>query len=145
MSTALEIIRKLESINVNVAAADAITDKAVYGEDAQRQQLFQGLDREENRITNVLTGSPDYAELTVQIKTGKGQPTDRITLKDTGDYYSGMKLEVEGDKFTINSVDEKADFLDVIYTPLGLGPRAKIKWLVQLRPEFIKRIKAYLK
>lgn len=144
MTTAIQLLEKLERINVTEAAQQAIEEKAVYGEDAQRQQLFQGLDRDENKIANTVTGSTEYAPLTVEIKTAKGQPTDRITLKDTSDYYTGMKLDVKGDIFTIHSVDEKAEMLDVLYTPLGLGTQAKVKWLVQLGPEFIRRIKRYL-
>lgn len=145
MGTALSILQKWNKIDVTAAAQKAIVEKAVYGEDAQRQQLFKGLDRDENKIKNILTGSEDYAPLTVEIKTAKGQPTNRITLKDTSDYYSGMKIDVEGVKYRIYSVDEKADLLDVTYSPLGLGKNARIKWLVELGPEYLRQIKTYLK
>lgn len=144
MITAKRLLEKLNKIDVTAAAQKSITATGVYAEDAQRVQLFQGLNQEETRIRNVRTGSDQYAPLTVQIKSAKGQPTDRITLKDQGDYYSGMKLEVRGEMFRIYSVDEKADYLDVIYTPLGLGSKARSRWIVPLKPEFVKNIKAYL-
>lgn len=145
MNTATQILKKWQKVDVLQAAQDAINEKSVYGEDAQRKQLFQGLDRDENRITNLVTGSPDYAPRTVEIKSAKGQPTNRITLKDTSDYYSGMKLEAAGEKYRIYSVDEKADLLDVTYSPLGLGMTARIEWLKQLKPEFLKTIKGQMK
>ena len=32
----------------------------------------------------------DYSPVTIQIKRAKGQPTDRITLKDTGEFYKSL-------------------------------------------------------
>jgi len=49
-----------------------------------------------------------YAPFTVDIKSALGQPTDRITLKNKGDFYAGhgfndQKWPVEG-----NNTDSKA-------------------------------------
>ncbi len=42
-------------------------------------------------------------------KKAKGQPTDRITLKDTGDFYKTFKVEVKDDSFFINANPIKDD------------------------------------
>lgn len=53
-------------------------------------QLFElGEDSEGRSLESI--GGP-YAPFTVQQKILKGQPTDRITLKDTGDFYMTFKI-----------------------------------------------------
>lgn len=138
------MIDNLDSVNVDQLSQKAIEETAIYGEDAQRDQLFQGLDRDEKKIKNILTGSEHYATRTVIDKIKKGQPVDRITLKDTGDYYAGIKIEVEGDKYRIYSVDEKNDLLDVTYSPLGLGMHARVKWIQKLKPALINEFRKKL-
>lgn len=38
----------------------------------------------------------DYTPFTIEIKKSKGQRTDHITLKDTGDFYKSYKLGIGG-------------------------------------------------
>ena len=35
----------------------------------------------------------EYSPITVKIKQSKGQPTDRITLKDTGAFYNSYEID----------------------------------------------------
>lgn len=144
MTTAAQMMEKLNRVDVLLSAQSAMEDTANDATRVQRDQLWQGLDRFDKRITNSITGSDQYAPKTVQIKISKGQPTDRITLKDTGSYYAGIKMDVQGEKFDIYSLDEKAEMLDVLYTPLGLGLNARIEWVRSLRPVFVRYIKQYL-
>ena len=51
----------------------------------------------------------EYSPFTVELKQAKGQPTDRITLKDTGDFYKTFKVEVKDDSFLINANPIKED------------------------------------
>ena len=51
-----------------------------------RSQLFDGLDKEGKEIVNEQGGK--YSPTTVRIKQEKGQPTDRVTLRDTGDWQN---------------------------------------------------------
>jgi len=51
----------------------------------------------------------EYSPFTVELKKAKGQPTDRITLKDTGDFYKTFKVEVKDDSFFINANPIKDD------------------------------------
>ena len=57
-----------------------------------------------------------YSELTVALKNQKGQPTDRVTLKDTGDFYESFELIVKGD-----SIEIAAD-------PVKGGVSLEIRW-----------------
>jgi hypothetical protein len=45
------------------------------------------------------------------IKKAKGQPTDRVTLRDTGDFESSFYLDVEDTYFEITAADFKTEKL----------------------------------
>lgn len=51
----------------------------------------------------------DYSPITVQIKRAKGQPTDRITLKDTGKFYDSYEIEPFEGGFIIDADGRKKD------------------------------------
>ena len=52
-----------------------------------------------------------YSPYTINLKKEKGQPYDRVTLKDTGDFYRGFFIRTFGDGFAISSSDDKARML----------------------------------
>lgn len=140
MSTALAILNKLRSIDVLLSAQIAIEETAAAGTAAQKKQLFQGVTKLNSPI------NPFYTARTVAIKAKKGQPTDRVTLKDTGDFYAGILIDVRGDLFVIESADWKNSMLQDRYGEniLGLGTDARIEYIQTLRPVFIEKIKSYL-
>lgn len=79
-------------------------------------QLFKaGRNGEGLRIT------PAYAPETVRIKRKKGQPTNRVTLRDTGDFHGSFIVEYDVDQFTIYAEDPKTRFLVERYGPEILG------------------------
>lgn len=51
-----------------------------------QKQLYQGEDSKGSFIR------PAYKPMTIRIKMKKGQPTDRVTLKDTGKFYNSIKV-----------------------------------------------------
>lgn len=69
-------------------------------DDITRKQLFdKGEDGQ-----GISLGT--YALKTIVIKLEKGQPTNRVTLKDTGAFYRSFKLTTKG---LITADDEKED------------------------------------
>jgi len=52
-----------------------------------------------------------YAPRTVADKIRKGQPVDRVTLRDRGDFHRGFYIEFYPDGFAISSTDNKTDDL----------------------------------
>lgn len=50
----------------------------------------------------------DYSPVTVQIKRAKNQPTDRITLKDTGEFYESYEIEPFKGGFIIDADGQKS-------------------------------------
>ncbi len=140
MSTALTILKKVQSINVLDAAKSAITETKDYAIAVQKVQLFQGIE------STGLAIIPSYTKRTKQIKAKKGQPTDRVTLKDTGSFYRGIRIDVVGEVIRIDSVDPKKSDLETKYGKeiFGLGMRARIDYITKLQPAFIKFIRGYL-
>lgn len=63
-----------------------------------REQLYSGVDSE-NRSLGV------YSLKTILIKEKKQQPTDRVTLKDTGDFYASLYLVQKEKSFEVDSRD----------------------------------------
>ena len=66
-------------------------------------QLFQGIDSKGNDLGT-------YTQITIAIKRSKGQPTDRVTLKDTGDYYKSFDVKPYKGGFEIISDPIKEGF-----------------------------------
>jgi len=98
------------------------------------------------------TGSeirPPYAPLTIFLKKQKGQPVDRVTLKDTGDFYNAMFVEVNDQAkfYEIDSKDEKSLKLQRKYQPtiFGLGDESSSIYLTYtMFPELKSRIETKL-
>jgi hypothetical protein len=133
----VEYLERVRRINVPEAAQKAIQRTGSVYSDLQREQLFQGLSQNDEPIV------PPYSGSTVSRKKKKGQPYDRVTLRDTGSYYSGISIEVTGDKIIIGSSDEKDADLSKRYgrNLLGLGPGKMTEYVPVLLPIFISEIK----
>lgn len=52
-----------------------------------------------------------YTARTIQIKQKKGQPYDRVTLNDTGEFYGSLHVEFDEGGFYVTSTDDKAKYL----------------------------------
>lgn len=96
----------------------------------QRDQLFEGYDGAGQTI------SPPYAESTIKRKQRKGQPYDRVTLKDEGDFYAGFEVEFSDTEFKIIGKDFKTGFLMKRYGVdiLGLDQDSRAKLAAELKP-----------
>lgn len=140
MSTALTILKKLESINVLEAARISITNTKDYAIAQQKLQLFQGIGADDLKII------PSYTKKTIAIKIRKGQPVDRVTLRDTGAFYGGIRIDVVGEVIRTDSIDDKSQDLQLKYGEeiFGAGANYRTRYIKILLPEFIKEIKAKL-
>lgn len=58
---------------------------------------------------------PPYAELTIALKKIKGQPFDRVTLEDEGDFHAAVTIQWRSNDMFIFSKDEKNDKLTKKY------------------------------
>lgn len=119
-----------------------IAENAHVIEDLQTAQMDAGLDSEGKRI------EPDYSPFTVQIKRAKGQPYDRVTLKDSGSFHAGMFLTGgANNQFSIGSRDPKSKKLQDKYGEeiFGLNEDSQQQLIDDhLRPELPERVKKVL-
>jgi hypothetical protein len=92
---------------------------------------------------------PSYAFSTIQSKKRKGQPTNRVTLKDTGDLYKSINVDAKTTEFIISANVEYFKYLVLHYSNniiLGLKREyltqfVNTKVLPNLEVEFKKIIK----
>jgi len=83
-----------------------------------------------------LTIHPDYADSTISIKLKKGQPTDIVTLKDTGDFYGSIEVRATSNQLIISASVEYAKYLTGKYGQDILGIQN-----MEMKEFFIKFIK----
>lgn len=109
------ILQRVQDVNEGLEGgrffSDIIQDaEAEIVEMNTEDQLFsKGIDSEGIEIMRYAP----YSELTKEIKEQKGQPYDRVTLRDTGDFHYSFEVEADSDKMVIIATDEKTeDLLD---------------------------------
>jgi phage gpG-like protein len=93
----------------------AINSNADLLKEIQTQKQFydRGQDSDGISIT------PSYAAKTIKIKTKKGQPTDRVTLNDTGDYYESIAFSGTDTEMIITATVDYASYLSSRYGTLS--------------------------
>lgn len=106
----------------------------------QSQMEKSGIDSEGNEI------NPGYTEFTIKIKMEKGQPFDKVTLKDTGDFHNSLYIRYAKGEFEIMSDDPKADKLMEKYGEeiLGLINENLQDIIDTIKTEMLKDLKSLL-
>ena len=87
-----------------------------------------------------------YSPYTVLIKEAKGQPTDRVTLKDTGAFHGSFFIDAGSDSFEIYASDEKTAALVDRYglEIFGLTDENKAKLSAIMLPKLAERAQKIL-
>ena len=84
---------------------------------AEEQLYEQGI----NRLGVDISDYAPYSPVTIEIKRLKGQPTNRVTLRDEGDFERSFFLEVGDKQFEIKASDFKTEDLVKKYGEQILG------------------------
>lgn len=92
-------------------------------------QLYKGIDSSGQVI------APEYAESTKRRKERIGQPTDRVTLLDKGDFWDSFEIDYRDGEFVIGASDVQARYLPSKYGEFIFG----------LTPENIDRLSTLIK
>lgn len=108
----------------------------------QDQLYYRGINGDE---VEIMSYKP-YAPSTIKRKKKKGQPTNRVTLKDTGKWYKSLKLIYDVDGFYIVSTDDKHKYLKERYGEkiLKLTREHLNEVIRSFRPELAEKLKDYL-
>jgi len=120
-----EMQRRLDKFEILQEVRLTIEETAETIADFNRKQLFAG---KRSTGTDI---KPEYAAFTILIKDQKGQPTDRVTLKDTGEFYEDIEVDVNSETFELISTNEKTEDLKAKYGQriLGLSDNNKSEYV----------------
>jgi len=90
--------------------------------------------------------APPYRPLTIQIKQAKGQPTGRVTLRDTGDFHQSFSVVWQPTQFVITASDPKTGKLVQKYGReiFGLNDAGLQELVDNVRPELIASLRKEL-
>jgi len=107
VSTLAQSVKKVKAFDFEKAILKVVKDNDNIAIDLNTDnQLFdKGIDS-----TGSLLPGP-YAPMTIEIKSILGQPIDRITLRDTGDFHDGFFMDASKFPLVIDSSDSKTSEL----------------------------------
>ena len=124
-----EEILKHEDVIVNMVAEEQLYNQGVEG-----------------RGIKIMSYQP-YRPSTIRKKLRKGQPTDRVTLRDTGEFHASLHVEFDEGGFYVTSTDDKAKYLLERYgkTIFRLtDENLKILLNDYIRPELYPKLKEFI-
>ena len=151
LNAILDLRAKLSAINDSlrdntlvIASLSKPINEAQICELNSEQQLY---DYGVNALGVDISDYQPYAPLTIGIKRSKGQPSDRVTLRDNGDFHGSFFVKFGKDGLAIDATDRKRDKLVSKYGKqiFGLTPESKTYVSNEiLKPELLEEIKAIL-
>ena len=126
-------------------ASQIVIEEALMEEDElirinTDDQLFEGINADGVAIADY----QPYTPYTKTLKEAKGQPTGRVTLFDTGDFYKGFKFDKVGTKIYPDSTDSKTERLVKKYGEQIFGlTDENLQYFINifLKPRMIERFK----
>lgn len=126
-----EIINKIRNYPKDQFVREAVNENEAFAEDLNIDQMEQGINARNQPIT------PAYTALTRRIKAAKGQPTNRVTLRDTGDFHRAIFIQQQSDGFEFDSQDFKSNDLQEKYGVdiFGLTDENEIKLSEEILPD----------
>lgn len=149
MKKVQNIIKRLKLIekdlDKNITLRKTISEnKEIIIDLNAEEQLFE---KGENSLGVKISDYAPYSPITIEIKREKGQPTNRVTLRDTGDFEESFFLNIGSDSFRISATDEKTSQLIRKYGKdiFGLNEENKNELLNSyIKPAIEKMIKKYM-
>ena len=130
----------INGLYVREIIQDGYTTSFIIDTNTDNQLFEQGI----NSLGVNISDYAPYSPITITIKQSKGQPTNRVTLKDEGDFYSSFYLDVNNEQFEIKATDEKTDALIKKYGKDILGltdDNLKILIWEYIYPELLSKAK----
>lgn len=145
----LELLaRNVLKLNADNATKQVISNKAIQLEAVRlntEEQLYQrGVDVQGNKMrSDYARFGRFYANSTIAIKNEKNQPTDRVTLRDTGAMYRSEKPFINGNELWLDmdTIKQGRDLTDSFGQFVGLDNVSKSKLIEKSKPIVITYIK----
>lgn len=126
MEALIQLAKRVKNLRVDAVMYAIVQDRRfrdlIIDYNTERQLYDKGIDSEGKRLRSAITGLEDYTLYTLAVKESKGQKTDNITLKDTGEFYESWTVTLSGGDIVINADLLKGDNnLEEVWGPiLGL-------------------------
>lgn len=119
-----ELQIRLHKFDIIAVLGECVQETKEAIADLNRGQLFIG---KRTDGTDIL---PDYSDYTIELKQAKGQPYDRVTLRDKGHFWNSIHVDVDSKNYSVDASDSKTDkILDKYETHngkiLGLSKESK--------------------
>lgn len=107
--TVYDMIQRFESIDIEQMTEETFQETESDFAKLNTEQLYSGKLNDGSEIT------PEYAESTKKRKRKEGQPSDRVTTRDTGAYHEGFTVKPKSDVLEIGSDVRYEQYLDKRY------------------------------
>lgn len=109
---------RLDSLITNLTSIEKKVIDTIQGVIKENEAWIVELNSEDqlyekgiNRKGVAISDYEPYSSVTISIKREKGQPTGRVTLRDTGGFQRSFHIEYGSDTFEIKASDWKTDEL----------------------------------
>jgi len=138
--TILGLLNKFETLDTDVVITQAMQATEQDLAEANRDQLFNGFDRDGKRLNRYRSDVYARKKNSRNPLPGYGNPD----LRNTGAFYQGIRVTVNGNTVEVGSSDDKEEQLQVKYGNIfGLGGPFKDGYLDQnLGPAIRQKITA---
>ena len=147
MSIFSGLINKLENYKASIPEYIRLVivenEHIIVDMNAQIQLYEQGV----NRLGEKIDSYAPYKPITIKIKRLKNQPTNRVTLRDEGDFEASFKVIANNISFMIDATDPKTNELIHKYGEQILGltdENAEELAREYIYPELLTRLKDLL-
>jgi len=114
-----DMIQHFKDIDLNMVILEAVRDNehVVIDMNAEKQLFEEGIT---SHGISIASYAP-YSQVTIDIKRAKGQPVNRVTLRDEGDFQHSFFVYYGSDYFQISASDWKTEELKMLYGDDILG------------------------
>lgn len=136
--------RNLLKLNEDAAFKKVINTPEIQLEavrlNTEEQLYLRGVDVHGNKLRSIYARFGQvYSNKTIQIKNEKGQPTDRVTMRDTGAMYKTEKAIIKANelKLDMNTYDLEENWGQFV----GLDEVSKVQLVDKAKPiikEYVK-------
>jgi len=138
--TLIKNIKKVKKLGFENLVQEAVkeSDDMIIALNTDDQLYNKGINNDGSKV------EPAYTRTTVSIKKKKGQPSNRVTLKDTGDFHDSFKVKASRGEVEIYATDKKAAKLEKKYGDkiYGLTSENRDKYSSEiLYPIILKNLK----
>lgn len=141
MQTLFSLYSRLKRLDVDAATEVAFELSEEDFARINREQMTEGFGSDGSRFKKY--ANPTYAakKQAMNPQPGYGNPD----LKLTGSFQRQLRVDVDGDKVRIYSLDEKSAMLEKKYpSAFGLGGAFRALFLDMLQPRVVDQIRAKL-